>query len=324
MPIDRRTLLALTAGAVLLPARAFTQTFPTKPVRIIVPYPPGGPTDVLARILADDMRASLGGAVIVENRAGASGAVGTREAARSDPDGHTIVLGTNQTHVTNAFLLKDAGYDPIKDFAPVAGVADLQHVLVTSKALGAATAGELIARARKEPGKLNYGSTGAGSGSHLAMELFKTKTGTEMQHVPFRGAAPMVLELVAGRIDASFATLPSVLGQIQAGEIRALALASHVPAPQLPDLPLLKTQGVIDGEADAWLALFAPRATPALIMAKLSQAVVAALAKPDVVQGAIKQGIAVNVRPPQAFAAYHAGEMTKWAEVVRVAQVKVD
>lgn len=324
MLVHRRALLMLTAAALALPNIVRAQAFPTKPVRIIVPYPAGGPTDVLARIIAEDMRASLGSAVIVENKPGASGAIGTREAARSDADGHTLVLGTNQTHVTNVFLLKDAGYDPVKDFAPVAGVADLQHVLVASKALGVNVVADLVARARKDPGKLNYGSTGAGSGSHLAMELFKVKTGTQMQHVPFRGAAPMVLELVAGRIDASFATLPSVLGQIQAGEIKALALASHVPAPQLPNLPLLRTQGVIDGEADAWLALFAPKATPPAIMAKLSQAVLAALAKPEIVQGAIKQGIAVNVRPPQAFAAYHAGEMTKWSEVIKVAQVKVD
>jgi tripartite-type tricarboxylate transporter receptor subunit TctC len=178
----------------------------------------------------------------------------------------------------------------------------------------------LVALAKKDPDKLNYGSTGAGSASHLAMELFKAKTGTQMTHVAFRGAGPMAMEIVGGRIDAAFSTLPSVLGLIQSGDMRALAIASDNKAPQLPDVPLLKQQGVVGGEADAWLALFAPAKTPAPVLETLSKAVLAAMGKPDVAANAVKQGIAVNVR----FRTYQEAEVAKWREVVRIAQVKVD
>ena len=257
-------------------------------------------------------------------RPGASGALGSREVAKAEPDGHTIVLGNNQTHTTNAILMKEPGYDPVIDFTPIAGLADLQHALVVRKDLGVNSVHELVALLERSPGKMNYGSTGNGSGSHLAMELFKTRTATQMQHVPFRGAAPMALEVVAGRIDLAFATLPSVLGQIQGGEMKALAIASTVRAPQLKDVPLLKEQGVADAEADSWLALFAPARTPAPVLAALSKAVLAALAKPAVAESAIKQGIAVNVRGPEAFKPYLAGELKKWADVVKAANVKVE
>jgi tripartite-type tricarboxylate transporter receptor subunit TctC len=259
--------------------------------------------------------------VFVENKPGASGAVGTREVARADADGHTLVLGNNQTHATNAFLLKEPGYDPLKDFVAIAGLADLQHALVVRKDLGVSTVGELIALAKKDPGKLNYGSTGMGSGSHLTMELLKTRTATQMTHVPFRGAAPMTLEIVAGRIDVAFATLPSVLGQIQSGDMKALAIASDGRAPQVPDVPLLKEQGVTDSEGDSWLALFAPAATPPDVVEFLSRAVAAALAKPEVRANAIKQGIVVNVRAGKAFGAYHASEIKKWSDVIKAANV---
>lgn len=323
MPVSRRSVLALGASALVVPAAAVrAQGFPSRQIRMVVPYPAGGPTDALARIVAAEMQADLGQTVIVENKPGASGAVGTREVAKAEADGHTIVLGNNQTHATNAFLLKDPGYDPIKDFKPIAGLADLQHALVVRKDLGVANIAELIALLKKDPAKYNYGSTGVGSGSHLTMELFKTRTGTQMTHVPFRGAAPLALEIVAGRIDLSFSTLPSVLGQIQAGEMKALAIASNVRAPQVPDVPLLKEQGVKDSEGDSWLALFAPAATPPTSLERLTKSVLAALAKPDVAASAVKQGIAVNVRNAADFAAYHAAEMTKWSDVIKAANVK--
>jgi tripartite-type tricarboxylate transporter receptor subunit TctC len=234
------------------------------------------------------------------------------------------VLGTNQTHATNGFLLKEPGYDPLADFTPVAGIADLQHALVVRKELPAGSVQELIALAKKEPGKLNYGSTGAGSASHLAMELFKVKTGTDMVHVAFRGAAPMATEIIAGRIDLAFSTLPSVLSQIEAGTMRALAIASDNRATQLPSVPRLKDQGVEGGEADAWLALFAPAKTPAAAVDALAKAVLAAVAKPDVAANATKQGMLVHARPPAQFRTFQEAEVKKWADVVRIAQVKPD
>ena len=320
----RRYLALLCATVLLMPSVILAQAFPSKQIRIVVPYPAGGPTDALARIVAQELSESKSWTIIVENKPGASGAIGSRDVAKADPDGHTVVLGNNQTHATNSFLMKEPGYDPIVDFAPIAGLADLQHALVVRKDLGVSSVAELVALAKKEPGKLNYGSTGNGSGSHLAMELFKTITGTDMRHIPFKGAAPMALEIVAGRIDVAFATLPSVLGQVQGGEMKAIAIASSVRAPQLPAVKLLNEQGVVDGEADSWLALFAPARTPAPIIAIWSKAVIDTLAKPNIAASAIKQGIAVNVRDPDAFKVYLGAELKKWAAVIKQAQVKTD
>lgn len=324
MPLrwTRRRLLAATAATLSLPAVAGAQTFPSRPVKIVVPYPPGGPTDGLARIVAEEIRADLGQNVIVENMAGASGAIGTRSVARAEADGHTLVFGTNQTHCTNAFLLKEPGYDPLKDFAPLAALADLQHVLVLKKDLAAATGPDLAALAKKEPGKLNYGSTGLGSGSHLAMELFKARTGSDMQHVPFPGAAPMAQEIMAGRIDAAMATLPSVLGMIQGGQMKAAALASATPAPQLAGLGLLKDQGITDAEADAWLAFFAPAAIPPAVRDRLANAILTAMRKPEVKERAGKLGFAVNLKDPGQLAAFQAAEMKKWRAVAEAAGLK--
>lgn len=322
MTMSRRTALGALAAAAAAPTAVLAQAFPSRQIRIVVPYPPGGPTDALARIVGAEMQAVLGQAVIVENRPGASGAIGSREVAKADADGHTLVLGNNQTHATNSFLLKEPGYDPLTDFTPVAGLADLQHVLVVKNDLGAGTVAELVAIAKKDPGKLNYGSTGLGSGSHLAMELFKARTGTQMQHVPFRGAAPMAQEIAAGRIDVAFATLPSVLGQIEGNLMKGIAVASLARAPQLPGIPLLKEQGVTEGEADSWLALFAPGKTPQAALDTLSRAVLAALAKPDIKAKAVGQGIAVNVRSPADFKIYQKAEIERWSKVARDAGVK--
>ncbi len=327
-----RHMIALAFGAIATatpnlsaPGVAFAQSAAVKPLRIVVPYPAGGPTDALARLIANEIQETHKRTVIVENKPGASGAIGSREVARAEPDGSTLVLGTNQTHITNAVLLRDLGYEVAGDFVAVAGLAGLQHALVVPKSTDAGNkrwAGELVAKAKAAPGKLNYGSTGLGSGSHLAMELFAARAGLKMMHVPFRGAAPLAIELVAGRIDAAFATLPSVLGQIQAGEIVALGLASAQRAPQLPELPLLGQQGFMDSEADAWLALFAPRATPAGVVEVLSGQVTALMRKPAVAAAATKLGMVVDVRDSAAFAVFLASERRKWLDVVRLAGLK--
>lgn len=319
----RRSVLSGTAAAASIWPwrRSLAQTFPAKTIRIVVPYPAGGSVDALARILAQELQAANGWTVVVENKAGASGAVGTREVAHAEADGHTLVLGTNQTHATNAFLLKEPGYSVVDDFMPVAGLADLQHALVVPKSSPAGSVAEFVALAKKEPGKLNYGSTGNGSASHLAMELFKTKAGIEMQHVAFRGAAPLSLEIVAGRMDAAFSTLPAVVSLIQGGEINALAIASDRRAPQLPEVPTLAEAGIRGGEADAWIALFAPAKTGADRLSVLAKAVAAALVKPDLVELARKQGIAVNLRAGPAFQAFQREDVAKWAEVARAAKV---
>lgn len=323
MTVSRRAMLSMTvAGLASTPARA--ATFPSRIIKIIVPYPAAGPTDALARIIASEMQGLLGQSAIVENKPGASGLIGTRDGVRADPDGHTLVLGTNQTHATNWVLMKDIGYDPVVDFACIAGLADLQHVLVVSSALGVSSVAELIARAKAKPGALNYGSTGSGSGSHLAMELFKVRTGIEAQHIPFRGAAPMVQEIVGGRIDLAFSTVPSVIGQLDGATMRAIALGSATPSPRLPKVPLLRDQGVADAEADAWLALFAPAKTPADVQATLAKAVLEIMARPAVVEATTRQGFTPNLRPPVEMARFLAAEIAKWAAVARSANVTID
>lgn len=320
--LSRRHLIAATGVLLALPGIAHAQAFPSKLVKIVVPYPPGGPTDALARIIANELQGDLGQSVIVENKPGGAGSIGTRGVAKGETDGHTLVLGNNQTHANNAFLVKDAGYDPIKDFAPIAGLADLQHVLVIRNGLDAKTVGDLVALAKKEPGKFNYGSTGIGSGSHLAMELFKTRTGTDMTHIPFQGAGPMAAEVVAGRIDLAFATLPSVLGHIKGGTMKAIAVASLARAPQLAEVATLKEQGLVDSEADSWLALFAPAAAPADARDRLSKAVLAIMDRPAITEQVAKLGFAKSVRDPAAFATYHAAEMKKWEAVIKAARVE--
>ena len=317
--------LLTVSGAIVASAfaaiEASAQSFPNRPLRIVVPYPAGGPTDALARIVAAELQADLKQNTIVENKPGASGAIGSRDVARSEPDGHTLVLGTNQTHITNAVLLKEPGYRPIEDFVPIAGLAGLQHALVVPKGAVKSVA-DLVAKAKAAPAALNCGSSGVGSASHLALELFQARTGTRVTHVAFRGAAPMALEIVAGRIDCAFATLPSVLGQIEGGEMVALALASPQRAPQLTALGLLSEAGVADSDADAWLALFAPRATPPAIVSQLSRTVTVAMRRNPVTAAATKLGMVVTVRDSAAFSSFLAAENRKWLDVVRLASVK--
>ncbi|MDP3406817.1 tripartite tricarboxylate transporter substrate binding protein [Bosea sp. (in: a-proteobacteria)] len=322
MSMTRRSTLGLMAGAVLAPSLVRAQSFPTKPITLVVPYPAGGPTDAIARFVAQDLSTSIGQNVVVDNRAGASGAVGTRAVAKADPDGHTIIFGNNQTHGNNMFLLKEPGYDAVKDFAPLAGVGAFEHAFVVRKDLPAKDIKELIALAKADPDKLNYGSTGVGSGSHLAMELFMARTGIKMTHVPFRGAAPLVQEIIGGRIDIANSTLPSVLEQINAGTLRAIALASPERNARAKDIPTLREQGVSNADADSWAAFFAPAATPTPVLEALSKAILASLAKPAVTEQILKLGFTMRLRDPVAFRPYHLQEIAIWENIIRSAGVK--
>jgi tripartite-type tricarboxylate transporter receptor subunit TctC len=325
MTPTRRLALGLMAGAALFATgAAHAQTFPSRVVKVVVPYPAGGPTDAIARIVAEELGKSLGQNAIVENVAGASGAVGTRQVAKADPDGHTIVFGNNQTHGNNMFLLKEPGYDAVKDFAPLAGVGAFEHVFVVPNQSSAKSIKELVELAKKDAGKLNYGSTGIGSGSHLSTELFMVRTGTQMTHVPFRGAAPLVQELVAGRIDVSNSTLPSVLGQIQGNQIRAIGIASPQRNPSVPDVPTLREQGITNADAESWAAFFAPVNTPKPILDRLSSEIIAILNKPDVKDRITKLGFTMNVRTPEQFRPYHAQEQQTWAEIIKTAGIKAE
>lgn len=325
---DRRHFLSFAAGgcmAVSWPAAAQSPWTPSRTVSIVVPYPPGGPTDILARTLAQEIGRSLGASVTVENVPGGAGAIGTRRVAQSAPDGHTLVFGTNQTHATNISLLpQGGGYDPVKDFVPVAGLADLQHLVVVGTDVPVRSASELVTLARKDPGKLTAGSTGPGSASHLALELFKARTGTDIAHVAYKGSAPLLTDLLGGHVNLSFATTPTVLQQIVGGKLRAIAVASPNRSPYLPELPTLAEAGVRGVEADAWLALFAPAAVPASALARLREATLDAMKQEAVLATLRKSGMTPNARAGDAFAGFVKEDVARWAEVVRVANVKAE
>jgi tripartite-type tricarboxylate transporter receptor subunit TctC len=322
--ISRRATLAGFA-ALTLSTRARAETFPTRTITIVVPYPPGGPLDTVARVIAQEAAGDLGQTIVVDNRPGGSGIIGTNAVARAEPDGHTLVLGTNQTHATNQSLIKNCPYDAVRDFAPVAGVAAMPHVLVVGKAFAGNSVGDVVAMAKASPGKLTYGSTGNGSGGHLATELFKSKAAIDLLHVPFKGLAPMTTEMLAGRIDMSIAPLPGLITQqIEAGNLRVLGIAGTRRVPQLATVPTFAEGGVAGVEADAWSALFAPAKTSPAVIERLHRAVANALSREAVRARLTAQGIVVALKTPAEIAAALPGEVEKWATVIRVASVTVD
>jgi tripartite-type tricarboxylate transporter receptor subunit TctC len=319
----RATFAGLAVSALPLAAKA--QNFPNRTITIVVPYPPGGPIDALARLIAQEGAGELNQSIVVENRPGGSGIIGANAVARAEPDGHTLVLGTNQTHATNQSLIKNCPYDAVKDFAPVAGIAAMPHVLVVRKSLGVANVGDVVAMAKAKPGALTFGSTGNGSGAHLAGELFKTKAGIDMLHVPFKGLSPMLTELLADRIDMSIAPLPGLIGQqIESGSVRALGVASAQRVPQLASVSTFAQAGVPGVEADAWSALFAPAKTPPAVIERLYRVVATVLSKESVRAAMAKQGIPAALKPPAEIAAMLPGEVEKWAAVIKAANVTME
>ena len=322
--LTRRATLAGIA-ALGFPFAADAQGFPSRSITIIVPYPPGGPVDALARLIAQESAGDLNQPIVVENRPGGSGVIGTQAVARAEPDGHMLVLGTNQTHATNQSLIKNCPYDAVKDFVPVAGIAAMPHVLVVRNSLALTSVGDVVAMAKAKPGSLTFGSTGNGSGAHLAGELFKTKAGIDMLHVPFKGLSPMLTELLADRIDMSIAPLPGLIGQqIESGTIRALGLARAERVPQLAAVPTFAESGVPGVEADAWSALFAPARTPAPIIERLYLAIATALSKDSVRAVMAKQGIPAALRSPAEVAAMLPAEVQKWAAVIKASNLVMD
>jgi len=326
--LTRRAVLGCVLTGVAAsgrPCRVLAQAFPNRTITIVVPYPPGGPIDTLARVIAQEAAADLKQTIVVENRPGGSGLIATGAVARAEPDGSTLILGTSQTHATNQSLIKSWTFDAVKDFTPVAGVAAMPHVLVVRKDFPAANLGELVALAKAKPGSLTFGSAGIGSGLHLAGELLKAKAGIDMLHVPFKGITPMMTELLAGRVDLSIAPLPGLVGQqIGSGNVRALGIASANRTPQLPDVPTFAEAGVLGVEADAWSALFAPAQTPPAVIERLYQAVAAAMVKESVQTTLARQGLPVALKTPAEMTAMLPGEIAKWAAVIKLAHVTVE
>jgi tripartite-type tricarboxylate transporter receptor subunit TctC len=322
--LSRRAVIGgLAALGLPLPVRA--EDFPSRPITIIVPYTPAGPVDTTARLVAQEIAADLHQPVVVENRPGGSGIIGTNAVARATPDGYTLVFGTNQTHVFNQSLIKNCPYDAVKDFSPVANIIVTPHVLVVRKDLAATSLAELVALATSKPGGLTFGTIGPGSSSHLATELFKLKAGIDVVHVPFKGLAPLVTELLAGRIDLSIAPLPGLMQkQIEGNKVRALALASAKRTNFLPSIPTFAESGLPGVEADALGALFAPAKTPPAVIERLYRAVVAAAGKERMRTAMLQQGIPIVLMSPAEMSELLPREAAKWANVIKLANIPLE
>ncbi|HSD43476.1 MAG TPA: tripartite tricarboxylate transporter substrate binding protein [Burkholderiales bacterium] len=320
----RRPILALALAACALAAASdpSLDQYPVKPVRIIVPYPPGGTTDILARLVATRLTDKLGQTFVVENRPGAAGAIGSQSVAKSAPDGYTLVMGTISSHGINAALYKSLPYDPVKDFAPVTNVASTPNVITVNPDLPVKNLGELLRLAKEKPGKLNFGSTSQGGSPHMSAELLKMMTGADLVHVPYKGAGPMLVDLIGGQVQIGFDNLPSSMGHIRSGKVRAIAVTTAARWPGAPEIPTVAESGVADYEVSGWFGLLAPAGTPQPVVDALYKALSEILKQPDVQKQLLELGAAPVGNPPDAFGRQIAGEVEKWKKVVTATGVK--
>ena len=316
--------LATAAAAALLPLAANAQAYPTKPITIIVPFSAGGTTDILARVVAQALTSELGQSVVVDNRAGAGGNIGGALAARAPADGYTLFMGTVGTHAINAALYKKMPFDPIKDFAPLSRVANVPNLLVANPNQPFRTVKELIAYAKAHPGEVNFGSSGSGSSIHLSGELFKTMAKVDMVHVPYKGSAPAVTDLLGNQIAIMFDNMPSAITQVRAGKLRPLAVTTAKRSPELPDVPTIAEAGVPGFEATSWFGMFAVAGTPKPVLDKINAALVKALAQPAVRAKIKEQGGEVVSETPEQFATFIKAESTKWGKVVKESGASAD
>jgi tripartite-type tricarboxylate transporter receptor subunit TctC len=325
--ISRRSLAIAAMTLPLLPRIGAAQGAawaPNRPLRMVVPFPPGGATDVVARVLAERMQEKLGQPVTVENRTGAGGNVGVENVVRSAPDGLTMLMGTTGTLTINPHLYANMGFNPANDLAGISMAFATDHVLVVNPAVPAQTAQEFIALLKARPGQLSFGSGGNGSSTHLVPELFKLIAQVDMQHVPYRGSAPALNDLVAGNVQVMLDQLPSALPMIQGGRVRALAVSGPRRSRLLPDLPTMAELGLPQAEATSWGAVMVPAGTPAPAIARLNAVIRDALAEPGVQQRLAAAGADAVVSTPAELAGIMRSETEKWGRVVREARVTVN
>jgi tripartite-type tricarboxylate transporter receptor subunit TctC len=316
-----RILLALAALSVAFPALA--QPWPSRPVRIVVPFAPGGTSDILARTIGARLGESLGQPVVVENRPGAGGNIAAEFVARSPADGYTLIMGTSSLAISQS-LYRKLNYDLLKDFAPIAQAVNYANLLVVHPSIGANSLAELLAIAKAKPGTLSYGSAGNGTPPHMTGELFKSYTGVNIQHVPYKSGAPAIADLIAGQIPMMFDNVPPLLPHVRSGRIKALAVTSLARIGVLPEVPSLHEMGLKDFDAVGWNGLLAPAGTPRDIVVRLNSDVVRILRMPEVRDGLTAQGADIVANTPDAFTAWIAVEVKKWAGVVRDSGAKVD
>ncbi|MEK7945170.1 tripartite tricarboxylate transporter substrate binding protein [Pigmentiphaga sp. YJ18] len=328
----RRILLAcgamVAAASLSGPAAAQDAAYPTHPVRFVVPYPPGGPLDIMARALAEKVRPALGQPVVVENKPGAGGNIGADLVAKSAPDGYTLVMGAVATHAINPALFPSIPYDPVKDFAPIVLVASVPNVLVmnpaTSARLGIQTVQDLIGYARRNPGKLNMGSGGNGSAGHLAGELLKTRAGVFAAHIPYAGATPAQVALMSGQTDFMFDNLAAASPLIAAGKLKALAVTTAARSRLLPEVPTMMQTGVPDFDLGTWFGIFAPAHTPENVVQKLHHEYAQALGSPDMRQRLAGMGSDAAPGTPASLAALVQSDLRKYAEIVRISGARLN
>ena len=322
-------LLAMAIAASVGLSTAHAQSWPSKPVRIIVPFPPGGTTDIVARSLGVELQRMWQQPVVVENRPGAGGNIGADLVAKSPNDGYTLLMGTVGTHAINAALFEQSGnkmpFDPVKDFVPITLAAGVPNVMVVNAKVPVNSVAEFIAYAKARPGQLNMASSGNGTSIHLTGELFKTMTGTYMVHLPYRGSAPAMSDLLAGNTNVMFDNLPSALPHIKSGRLKALAVTSRARSSALPDTPTIEEAANLKGfDASSWFGLFAPAGTSRAIVDKIQADVAKALAVPEVRERFVAQGAQPGGSTPDQFAAFIRAETDKWTRVVKISNAKVD
>jgi tripartite-type tricarboxylate transporter receptor subunit TctC len=315
-------LKACALAALAVSAAAHAQVYPAKPIRMIVAYPPGGGTDIVGRMVAQKLGESLGHSVVVENRGGASGNIGTELAARAAPDGYTILMGNVAPNAINVSLFKNLPFDPVTDLAPVSLVASTPNILVVHPSTPARSVKELIALAKAKPGALNFASAGVGSSSHLAGELFHILAGADIVHVPYKGAGPAMVDVLSGQIQLYFATMPAAMPHVKSGKLAPLAVTSARRSLALPDLPTIAEAGVPAYEASTWYGVLAPAHTPSAVVARLHREIVRILADAALRERLTDQGFEPVGNSPEEFGAYIKSEILKWGKVVRDAGIR--
>jgi tripartite-type tricarboxylate transporter receptor subunit TctC len=320
--IDRRALVAGLAGAAWATAGR-AQGYPARPVTMIVPFPAGGPADLVARVAKDEMEKRLGQTIVIDNRAGAGGTLGAGLVAAAQPDGYQVGLISTGAMTILPHLMTTLRYDPLRDLAPIRLAITTPQILVVAPDLKVTSVADLVARAKAKPRELNYGSAGIGSSLHMAGELFRLKAGIETTHVPYRGAAPALADLMSGRIQFMLADAPAFLSQIQAGALKALAVTAKQRLAILPDIPTMAEAG-FDVLCETWYGLLAPKNTPDPVLARLDQSLAAALATPSVRERLEQQGGLVSDLDRAAFAAYIRADYERWGGIVKAAGIKLE
>ena len=322
---NARPAAAAAAVALLLalPATVLAQAWPSKPIRVVVPFPAGGGIDTVARIVVPKMSEALGQPMVIDNRSGAGGTVGTEVVARAAPDGH-VLLATFASHSMNATLYRDLSYDTEKAFAPISLIATVPNILVVHPSLPAKTVGDLISLARKRPGDINYASVGNGTPAHLSAELFNMMAGVRMTHIPYKGAAASIIGMITGETQLTFTTVLIALPHVKAGKLRPLAVATLARTPLLPEVPTVDQSGLKGYESIAWYGLLAPAGTPGPVVDRLNAELVRSVQTPEVRDNLLRQGTEIVASSPARFAQVIREDIVKWTKVVKAAAVKPD